>query len=84
MTKTNWNNTSDEEKSKSLETANKFADNLGFNEEQRSALTGFLNAELASMADEDPEAPIICNCGVEWPSKDVDAWGRCPSERGYK
>lgn len=79
-----WNNTSDEEKAKAQNTANAFADNLGFDSEQRSALTGFLNAQLSQMETEDPEAPIFCNCGDEWPSKDVDAWGRCPAERGYK
>lgn len=76
------NNTSDEEKAKAHETAKAFADNLGFDEQQRIALTGFLNAELASMESEDPEGWTWCSChGTAWQNKDVDAWGLCPDGR---
>lgn len=80
-----WNNTSNEEKAKAHETANKFADNLSFDAEQRAALTGFLDSQLKAMENEDPESIIYCSCcGNEWPAKDVDAWGLCPAGRGYK
>lgn len=49
--------------------------------ETKQQMHNFLDAEKERIANEDPEALILCNChGEYWPSKCVDIWGICHPE----